>query len=53
MRAAKLGRPGVADQIQRDLARFDSAGKSDPVGLVTLTGCDITPRPCTLKVYLP
>ena len=53
MRAAKPGRAQrVADQIQRDLARLIPQEVRDPrVGLVTLTGCEITPDYAHAKVY--
>ena len=53
MRAAKPGRAKrVADQIQRDLARLIPQEVRDPrVGLVTLTGCEITPDYAHAKIY--
>ena len=53
MRAAKPGRAlRVADQIQKDLARLIPQEVRDPrVGLVTLTGCEITPDYAHAKVY--
>ena len=53
MRAAKPGRAQrVADQIQRDLARLIPQEVRDPrVGLVTLTGCEITTDYAYGKVY--
>ena len=53
MRAAKPGRAQrVADQIQRDLARLIPQEVRDPrVGLVTLTGCEITPDYAHAKVF--
>lgn len=53
MRAAKPGRAQrVADQIQRDLARLIPLEVRDPrVGLVTLTGCEITPDYAHAKVF--
>lgn len=53
MRAAKPGRAKrVADQIQRDLARLIPQEVRDPrVGLVTLTGCGITPDYAHAKIY--
>ena len=46
--AMKTKRPGralrVADQIARDLAELIPQNVRDPrVGLVTVTGCEITP----------
>ena len=53
MRAAKPGRAlRVADQIQKDLARLIPQEVRDPrVGLVTLTGGEITPDYAHAKVY--
>ena len=53
MRAAKPGRAQrVADQIQRDLARLIPLEVRDPrVGLVTLTGCEITPDYAHARVF--
>lgn len=53
MRAAKPGRAlRVADQIQKDLAHLIHQEVRDPrVGLVTLTGCEITPDYAHAKVY--
>ena len=42
----------MADQIQKDLARLIPQEVRDPrVGLVTLTGCEITPDYAHAKVY--
>ena len=52
MRAAKPGRAlRVADQIQKDLARLPQEVRDPRVGLVTLTGCEITPDYAHAKVY--
>ena len=53
MRAAKPGRAlRVDEQIQKDLARLIPQEVRDPrVGLVTLTGCEITPDYAHAKVY--
>lgn len=42
----------IADQIARDLAKLIPLEVRDPrVGLVTITGCDITPDYAHAKVY--
>jgi ribosome-binding factor A len=53
MKAAKPGRAGrVADQIARDLAEIIPQEVRDPrVGLVTITGCEITPDYAHATVY--
>jgi len=53
MKPKKPGRgQRVADQIQRDLAELIRAEVRDPrVGLVTLTGCEVTPDYAHAKVY--
>ncbi len=52
-RPHKPGRAArIAEQIQRDLADLIPKEVSDPkLGLVTLTGCDITPDYAHAKVY--
>ena len=54
--AMKTKRPGralrVADQIARDLAELIPQNVRDPrVGLVTVTGCEITPDYAHAKVF--
>lgn len=54
--AMKSKRPGrslrVADQIARDLAQLIPQNVRDPrVGLVTITGCEITPDYAHAKVF--
>ena len=49
--AVKAKKPGralrVADQIARDIAELIPQNVRDPrVGLVTITGCEITPSEC-------
>ena len=46
MKNAKPGRAQrIGDQITRDLAQLIPQEVRDPrVGLVTLTGCEVTPR---------
>lgn len=53
MKAKKPGRAQrIADQIARDLAKLIPLEVRDPrVGLVTITGCDITPDYAHAKVY--
>lgn len=53
MRAAKPGRAQrVADQIQRDLATLIPREVRDPrVGMVTLTGCEITPDYAHARIF--
>lgn len=53
MKPKKPGRgQRVADQIQRDLAELIREEVRDPrVGLVTLTGCEVTPDYAHAKVY--
>lgn len=53
MKAKKPGRAQrVADQIARDLARLIPTEVRDPrVGLVTITGCEITPDYAHAKVF--
>lgn len=53
MKAAKPGRgQRIADQIARDLAELIPQEVRDPrVGLVTVTGCEITPDYAHAKVY--
>lgn len=53
MKPKKPGRGlRVADQIQRDLAELIPQEVRDPrVGLVTLTGCEVTPDYAHAKVY--
>jgi ribosome-binding factor A len=53
MKPSKPGRgQRVADQIQRDLAELIREEVRDPrVGLVTLTGVDLTPDYAHAKVY--
>ena len=55
--AMKTKRPGralrVADQIARDLAELIPQNVRDPrVGLVTVTGCEITPDYAHAKVFV-
>ena len=53
MKPKKPGRSlRVADQIAKDLAQLIPKEVHDPrVGLVTITGCDITPDSAHAKVY--
>lgn len=53
MKPKKPGRSlRVADQIAKDLAQLIPKEVHDPsVGLVTITGCDITPDYAHAKVY--
>lgn len=53
MKAKKPGRAQrIADQIARDLAKLIPLEVRDPrVGLVTITGCEITPDYAHAKVY--
>ncbi|MEY2897112.1 MAG: hypothetical protein RL669_1381 [Pseudomonadota bacterium] len=53
MKPSKPGRgQRVADQIQRDLAELIREEVRDPrVGLVTLTGVDLTPDYAHAKIY--
>ena len=53
MKPKKPGRSlRVADQIAKDLAQLIPKEVRDPrVGLVTITGCDITPDYAHAKVY--
>lgn len=53
MKNAKPGRAQrIGDQITRDLAQIISREVRDPrVGLVTLTGCEVTPDYAHAKVY--
>lgn len=53
MKPKKPGRSlRVADQITKDLAQLIPKEVHDPrVGLVTITGCDITPDYAHAKVY--
>ena len=53
MKPKKPGRSlRVADQIAKDLAQLIPKEVPDPrVGLVTITGCDITPDYAHAKVY--
>lgn len=53
MKPKKPGRGlRVADQIQRDLAELIPQEVRDPrVGLVTLTGCEVTPDYAHAKVF--
>lgn len=53
MKAAKPGRAQrVAEQIARDLAQIIPLEVRDPrVGLVTITGCEITPDYAHANVY--
>ena len=53
MKAKKPGRAQrTADQIARDLAKLIPLEVRDPrVGLVTITGCEITPDYAHAKVY--
>lgn len=53
MKPKKPGRSlRVADQIAKDLAQLIPKEVHDPrVGLVTITGCDITPDYAHAKIY--
>ncbi len=53
MKAKRPGRASrVADQIARDLARIIPLEVRDPrVGMVTITGCEITPDYAHARVY--
>lgn len=53
MKPKKPGRSlRVADQIAKDLAQLIPKEVHDPrVGLVTITGCDVTPDYAHAKVY--
>lgn len=53
MKAKKPGRAQrIADQIARDLAKLIPTEVRDPrVGLVTITGCEITPDYAHAKVF--
>lgn len=53
MKSSKPGRGlRVADQIARDLAELIPLQVRDPrVGLVTITGCEVTPDYAHAKVY--
>ena len=53
MKPKKPGRSlRVADQIAKDLAQLIPKEVHDPrIGLVTITGCDITPDYAHAKVY--
>ena len=53
MRSSKPGRgQRVADQIARDVAELIPQEVRDPrVGLVTITGCEITPDYAHAKLY--
>lgn len=53
MKPKKPGRSlRVADQIAKDLAQLIPKEVHDPrVGLITITGCDITPDYAHAKVY--
>lgn len=53
MKAAKPGRASrVADQIAKDLAQIIPQEVRDPrVGMVTITGCEITPDYAHATVY--